>query len=123
MTANLNSFFVVYVTLDQVINCSVCLTSRFLIASKCGHSLCCDFYINYFIKRAFHRNNDNFCQCPVYRGEVNLFNTHTIFQEKSLNPESSVSKYHLSLNIKCSNVSCNLYFNSKDIIKHEMLKC
>ena len=124
LSANLDPQLFYNVTPDQVIKCAVCFeVPRVPVVFTCGHSLCCDCYQTDFDERACHRNDEYYCQCPVCRAEVNPFNTRTILQEISLNPDSSISKFYSSLNIKCSNVGCNLYFNYRDINEHEMLKC
>jgi len=124
LSANLDPLLFDNVTPEQVMKCCTCFeVPRFPIVLTCGHLQCCDCYQTDFIERSRRRNEAYYCPCPVCRAEVNPFNTRTILQELSLNAESSVSKFYLSLNIKCSNVSCNLYYNFQDISDHEMLKC
>jgi hypothetical protein len=124
LSINLDPFTFDNVTVHDSVNCCICFeVSRFPIIFSCGHLECCTCFYDDFTKRGRRKDTNYFTWCPICKNILNPFNVYTLSQWLNLYPNSAVSKFYNTLQVRCSNVGCNLFINFSELNEHEMLKC
>ena len=109
---------------NDIQQCPVCLEiPRFPVVFACGHIECSNCYLSDFQLRFLQKDQIYFTNCPICRSEIYPENVRTLNDELNNNPNSKLSRFNRSLEIKCDNDGCNKYQMYSTLTKHELLQC